>query len=199
SRRIKKGELERPWMEKKDPKEKWVTIIPIIGILVGLGLTGFLIYDGLQSVSNLNYCPVLDDDFSNGFNNKVWTKEVEVGGYGNGQFEWTTDTDENVFIQDGMMQIKPTLQDPKLMETNNVINLLKDGSCSSDLWSNCVAVTNTTNGTVVNPVKSGRVSTKTGASIKYGRVEVEAKLPAGDWLWPAIWMMPVNNTYGPWP
>ncbi|KAI7516162.1 hypothetical protein KC331_g22179, partial [Hortaea werneckii] len=79
SRRIKKGELERPWMEKKDPKEKWVTIIPIIGILVGLGLTGFLIYDGLQSVSNLNYCPVLDDDFSNGFNNKVWTKEVEVG------------------------------------------------------------------------------------------------------------------------
>ncbi|KAI7513464.1 putative beta-1,3-glucan-binding protein, partial [Hortaea werneckii] len=160
---------------------------------------GFLIYDGLQSVSNLNYCPVLDDDFSNGFNNKVWTKEVEVGGYGNGQFEWTTDTDENVFIQDGMMQIKPTLQDPKLMETNNVINLLKDGSCSSDLWSNCVAVTNTTNGTVVNPVKSGRVSTKTGASIKYGRVEVEAKLPAGDWLWPAIWMMPVNNTYGPWP
>merc|ERR1712072_625154 len=199
SRRIKKGELERPWMEKKDPKEKWVTIIPIIGILVGLGLTGFLIYDGLQSVSNLNYCPVLDDDFSNGFNNKVWTKEVEVGGYGNGQFEWTTDTDENVFIQDGMMQIKPTLQDPKLMETNNVINLLKDGSCSSDIWSNCVAVTNTTNGTVVNPVKSGRVSTKTGASIKYGRVEVEAKLPAGDWLWPAIWMMPVNNTYGPWP
>ncbi|KAI6854494.1 hypothetical protein D0864_15846 [Hortaea werneckii] len=199
SRRIKKGELERPWMEKKDPKEKWVTIIPIIGILVGLGLTGFLIYDGLQSVSNLNYCPVLDDDFSNGFNNKVWTKEVEVGGYGNGQFEWTTDTDENVFVQDGMMQIKPTLQDPKLMETNNVINLLKDGSCSSDLWSNCVAVTNTTNGTVVNPVKSGRVSTKTGASIKYGRVEVEAKLPAGDWLWPAIWMLPVNNTYGPWP
>merc|ERR1712072_1408262 len=149
SRRIKKGELERPWMEKKDPKEKWVTIIPIIGILVGLGLTGFLIYDGLQSVSNLTYCPVLDDDF---------------------------------FIQDGMMQIKPTLQDPKLMETNNVINLLKDGSCSSDIWSNCVAVTNTTNGTVVNPVKSGRVSTKTGASIKYGRVEVEAKLPAGDWL-----------------
>merc|ERR1712233_248428 len=85
------------------------------------------------------------------------------------------------------------------METNNVINLLKDGSCSSDIWSNCVAVTNTTNGTVVNPVKSGRVSTKTGASIKYGRVEVEAKLPAGDWLWPAIWMLPVNSTYGPWP
>ncbi|KAK0767477.1 Beta-1,3-glucan-binding protein, partial [Friedmanniomyces endolithicus] len=24
-------------------------------------------------------------------------------------------------------------------------------------------------------------------------------MPAGDWLWPAIWMLPVNSTYGPWP
>jgi beta-glucanase (GH16 family) len=32
-----------------------------------------------------------------------------------------------------------------------------------------------------------------------GKIEVEAQLPSGDWLWPAIWMLPVNNTYGPWP
>jgi hypothetical protein len=30
-------------------------------------------------------------------------------------------------------------------------------------------------------------------------VEVEAQLPAGDWLWPAIWMMPEEDKYGPWP
>lgn len=76
---------------------------------------------------------------------------------------------------------------------------MKDGSCSSTVWSDCVAVTNTTNGTIVNPVKSGRISTKKGASIKFGRIEVEAILPDGDWLWPAIWMLPVNNTYGAWP
>lgn len=111
----------------------------------------------------------------------------------------TTNTNENAFIQDGMLVIKPTLQDPKLMDTNNVINLLKDGTCTSNLWADCVAVTNTTNGTVVNPVKSARINTRKGASIKFGRIEVVAKLPAGDWLWPAIWMLPVNNTYGPWP
>lgn len=98
-----------------------------------------------------------------------------------------------------MLVIKPTLQDPKLIETNNVINLTKIGTCTSDLWSNCVAVTNTTNGTVVNPVKSARINTKAGASIRFGRVEVVAKIPAGNWLWPAIWMLPVNSTYGPWP
>jgi len=199
SRRIKKGEIDRPWLDRKDPKEKWVTILPVIGLLVGLGITGFLVYDGLQSVQNYKYCMILDDNFSDGLNTKVWTKEVEVGGFGNGEFEETTGTDENVFVQDGMLVIKPTLQDAALIETNSVINLLKDGTCTSDLWSNCVAVTNTTNGTIVNPVKSGRINTKVAASIKYGRVEVEARLPAGDWLWPAIWMLPVKNTYGPWP
>lgn len=97
------------------------------------------------------------------------------------------------------MHIKPTLQDANLIESNSVIDLRKDGICSSDKWSDCVAVTNTTNGTIVNPVKSGRISTKKGATIKYGRVEVVATLPSGDWLWPAIWMLPVDNVYGVWP
>lgn len=98
-----------------------------------------------------------------------------------------------------MLVIKPTLQDATLMDTNNTINLLTDGSCSSTVWSDCVVSTNTTNGTVVNPVKSARLTTKGSASIRYGRIEVEARLPSGDWLWPAIWLLPVNNTYGPWP
>ncbi|EMC94585.1 glycoside hydrolase family 16 protein [Baudoinia panamericana UAMH 10762] len=200
SRRIKKGELERPWLGKKDPKEKWVTIIPLIGIFVGLALSGFLIYEGLQGVTNHVYCPVLDEDFSGAdLNSKVWTREVEVGGYGNGQFEETTNTNENSYVKDGMLYIKPTLQDESLINNNNVLNLLQDGSCTATDWYACVAVTNTTNGTIINPVKSARLNTKVGASIKYGRVEVVAQLPAGDWMWPAIWMLPVNNTYGDWP
>lgn len=77
--------------------------------------------------------------------------------------------------------------------------MTKAGICSSNVWSDCVATTNTTNGTIVNPVKSARISTRNGPRIKYGRVEVTATLPIGDWLWPAIWMLPVNATYGPWP
>ena len=111
----------------------------------------------------------------------------------------TTTTDENVFIQDGNLIIKPTLQDPKLIDSNTVIDLFKDGFCSSKKYSDCVAVTNVTNGTIVPPVKSGRINTKAGATIKYGRVEVTASLAQGDWLWPAIWMLPVTNAYGDWP
>ncbi|KAF8864604.1 putative beta-1,3-glucan-binding protein [Acephala macrosclerotiorum] len=199
SRRVRKGEVEQPWREKKDPKEKWVTIIPLLGLALGFGIAGFLVYDGISSVVHHKYCPVLDENFSGGLNTAIWTKEAEVGGYGNGQFEQTTLTDENVFIQDGKLIIKPTLQDATLIDANSVINLTADGTCSSDILTNCVAVTNLTTHEIVNPVKSGRINTKAGATIKYGRVEVTAKLPSGDWLWPAIWMLPVNDTYGPWP
>jgi hypothetical protein len=119
--------------------------------------------------------------------------------HSNGQFDITTGDDENVFIRDKQLWIKPTLQDPKLIETNNVIDLLQDGTCTSKVFSNCIAATNITNGTIVNPVKSARINSKKGASIKFGRVEVKARLPTGDWLWPAIWMMPVQETYGVWP
>ncbi|RSL82627.1 hypothetical protein CEP51_005042 [Fusarium floridanum] len=201
SRRVKPGEVEKPWLEKTNPKEKWVTILPILAIFLGLVGSGFLVWDGIRSVVKNTYCPVLDEDFSGGLDSKIWTKEVEVGGYGNGQFEQTTNTDENVYVDNGNLIIKATLQDAKLMEKNNVINLFKDGSCTSKVWSNCIASTNLTagNNSVVPPVRSGRINTKKGATIKYGRIEVTAKLPEGDWLWPAIWMLPVKSVYGPWP
>lgn len=82
SRRVKKGTVERPWLHKKDPREKWVTIIPVIGMFVGLVVTGILVWDGLRSVVNHKYCPVLMEDFSNGIDPKIWTQEAEVGGFG---------------------------------------------------------------------------------------------------------------------
>ena len=51
----------------------------------------------------------------------------------------------------------------------------------------------------INPVMSGKLTTVNSFSMKYGRVEVKAKLPKGDWLWPAIWMLPRHNEYGEWP
>ena len=59
---------------------------------------------------------------------------------------------------------------------------------------------------MINPVQSARLVTRGKKHIRYGKVEVVAKMPQGDWLWPAIWMLPepVNLTtgagvYGAWP
>jgi hypothetical protein len=83
SRRIwDKESLEKPWKDHKDPKEKWVTIIPILGIVLGLVVSGILIWDGLRSVTNHTYCLKYEDDFQGGLNENVWTKEIELGGFG---------------------------------------------------------------------------------------------------------------------
>jgi beta-glucanase (GH16 family) len=45
---------------------------------------------------------------------------------------------------------------------------------------------------------STRLKTKGLFSRNYGRIEIRAKLPAGQGLWPAIWMLPENSAYGGW-
>jgi beta-glucanase (GH16 family) len=79
------------------------------------------------------------------------------------------------------------------------LDLIADGSCTSTSNTSCVVTSDMVKGSMIPPVRSARLSTQGKKSIKYGRVEVVAQLPQGDWLWPAIWMMPENSAYGIWP
>ncbi len=51
---------------------------------------------------------------------------------------------------------------------------------------------------VTRDYSSARLTTRGKASWRYGRIEVRANLPQGQGTWPAIWMLPEANTYGPW-
>jgi beta-glucanase (GH16 family) len=46
---------------------------------------------------------------------------------------------------------------------------------------------------------SARMRTRNKGDWLYGRFEVKAKLPYGQGLWPAIWMLPTDWEYGGWP
>lgn len=46
---------------------------------------------------------------------------------------------------------------------------------------------------------SGKVRTAGKASFRYGRIEARARLPAGQGLWSAIWLLPEHDNYGPFP
>lgn len=47
---------------------------------------------------------------------------------------------------------------------------------------------------------SGKVTTQNKKDFMYGKVVVSAKAPEGQGLWPAIWMMPTDESYyGQWP
>jgi len=46
---------------------------------------------------------------------------------------------------------------------------------------------------------SSRITTKSKKTFKYGRIDIRARVPLGQGIWPALWMMPQDNVYGGWP
>lgn len=46
---------------------------------------------------------------------------------------------------------------------------------------------------------SARIVTKGKYTLKYGRVDIRAKLPSGGGTWPALWMLGANYETSPWP
>ncbi|MBN2102826.1 glycoside hydrolase family 16 protein [bacterium] len=45
---------------------------------------------------------------------------------------------------------------------------------------------------------SARLHTKNKGDWTYGRFEIRARLPFGQGIWPAVWLMPTDNKYGGW-
>lgn len=115
----------------------------------------------------------------------------------------TTSSSNNSYIEDGILYIVPTLTSENIGNSSvfNGYTYNLTGCTDANLTA-CSAISNLTTKTIINPVQSARISTLVNgstSSIQYGRVEVRARMPKGDWLWPAIWMLPVNNSYGKWP
>lgn len=119
-----------------------------------------------------------------------------IGGlisYSYGSFDWTTDDPVNSYISESGLHIVPSLTvdatniTEQELENGYTLNLITDGTCTSPALIQCVRVSNSTNGTIINPVRSARLTTAGKVAITYGRVEIVAKMPQGDWLWPSLW------------
>ena len=171
-------------------------------MFVGIGAGAVLCFFGFRSVQKITnpLCLVLSDDFDT-FDTSKWQREVSLGGFGNGEFEMTTASDTNLFTRNGQLYIFPTLTSDEI-GTDAVLNgrtYNLTGCTETNNASACSVRSNSATGVVINPVQSARITTQASASIAFGKVEVVAKLPQGDWLWPAIWMLPKDNVYGTWP
>ncbi|KAJ8100761.1 concanavalin A-like lectin/glucanase domain-containing protein [Lipomyces tetrasporus] len=205
SRRLPVGySAEKPWLTSQARAEKLSSWIVIVSFVLGLALIGILTWVGTTEIQNYNYCTVLEDYFDKAhLNTTVWTRDVQVGGFGNGEFEWATDSANNSFVRDGRLYIVPTFTADVIGEDNMMngytVNLTRAGTCTSTADGDCAVRSNRSVGNMIPPIMSARLLTRNFANIRYGKVEVRAKLPRGDWLWPAIWMMPTDSVYGPWP
>lgn len=120
--------------------------------------------------------------------------------FSNKEFEMTTGSENNSFVRDGVLYIVPTLTEDIIGE-----RAIFDGytynitGCTNSNLTSCSAISNATTKAVIPPVQSARITTRFSHSIRYGKVEIRARLPRGDWLWPALWMLPTDYEYGAWP
>ena len=146
---------------------------------------------------------IFSDDF-NKLDLKTWKHEITMGGGGNWEFEMYSNNRTNSFVQDGALHIQPTLtsefmgEDAMMHGDLNLWGGTPADLCTSNAFYGCERNA-AGSGNYINPIRSARVRTAESFSFKYGRVEVSAQLPKGDWIWPAIWMLPTDQAYGSWP
>ena len=107
------------------------------------------------------------DEFDgNTLNEAIWNRELRDPGWTNNELQEYTDSDDNIYVQDGCLVLRAIRED-------------RDGTPY---------------------YTSGKVNSQNNAQFQYGRVEVRARVPEGQGLWPAIWMMPQDESYyGQWP
>ena len=146
---------------------------------------------------------VFFDDFDK-LNFTAWEHELTMGGGGNWEFEWYVNNRSNSYVRNSTLFIKPTLTEDCIGEVtlrSGVVDIWGQQpaeQCTGNAFYGCFRSA-PASGNYINPIRSARLRTHKSFNFKYGRVEVRAKLPRGDWLWPAIWLLPKNNEYGNWP
>ncbi|KAK2594927.1 hypothetical protein QQS21_007375 [Conoideocrella luteorostrata] len=200
-----RGEYEKPWLSDPDMnKVKWNNWIVRSFALLGVVLAGVACFLMVWPYKEGDYCLIFEDHFAT-LDKNIWTQEVQVDGFGTGSFDWTTTDEKNSYVDSNGLHIVPTLTNETTsinndqLYANHTLDLFKDGSCTSKNNRSCIITSDPIKGVMIPPVRSARLSTKGKKSIRYGKVEVVAKLPKGDWIWPAIWMMPEDSVYGNWP
>ncbi|NND81555.1 MAG: family 16 glycosylhydrolase, partial [Gammaproteobacteria bacterium] len=113
---------------------------------------------------------------------KNWSHEVNCWGGGNNEKQCYTDRPENSYVKDGMLHI-----------------VAREESFSGPGVPDDDPAYNPNDASVTLPYTSARLRSKGKVDFTYGRVEVRAKLPAGQGMWPANWMLPTDYEYGIWP
>ncbi|KAH8371084.1 hypothetical protein KR093_006167, partial [Drosophila rubida] len=105
--------------------------------------------------------------------------------------------DGKAIVRDGQLIIEPTLWSsyrPDLPITHAELDLSDRCTGTHNRQKECVLVTS--GPIILPPVVAPRLSTKESFQFKYGRVEIRAKLPKGDWLIPLLLLEPYMESYG---
>ncbi|CAH0693960.1 unnamed protein product [Spodoptera exigua] len=162
---------------------------------------------------------LFEDNFNSALERgKIWTPEIMFPGEpvssdilvffnvmpyaSNGQTGYLMDfpfnvylNDRNLQVRDGTLIIKPITLESKYGE-----DYIRQ---SLDITARCTGIIGTaecfreaSGPQILPPIITSKITTKNKFAFKYGRVEIRAKMPIGDWIYPEIQLEPRDHVYG---
>ncbi|EDV98027.1 gram-negative bacteria-binding protein 1 [Drosophila grimshawi] len=137
---------------------------------------------------------IFEEDFDT-LNESLWLHEVRAP-LDNADAEFVL-YDGKARIRSGQLIIEPKLWSsyrPDLHITNAHLDLSDRCTGTHNRQKECVLLTS--GPLILPPVVVPRLSTKESFGFKFGRVEIRAKLPKGDWLVPLLLLEPLMESYG---
>ena len=135
------------------------------------------------SATNNNWQLVWSDEFDgDALDASKWTHEVNCFGGGNNEQQCYTDRPENTQLADGSLNL-----------------IAREESFSGPATWEIYPGYDPDDTSATRPYTSGRIVTRGIYSVRYGRIEMRARLPKGQGVWPAFWMLSDDDTYGGWP
>ena len=164
--------LESEWGGTVDPVGN-MKVTHKAALLLGLCLASLACGASPQQPSPKGWTLIWSDEFTgtNGASPDAskWVLETGGNGWGNHELEYYTSRAQNAFQKDG----------------NLVIGVLKETFTGSD--------------GVTRDYTSARLKTATHFSKAYGHFEARLKVPKGQGIWPAFWMLGDNIESVGWP
>ncbi|KAK4876691.1 hypothetical protein RN001_009197 [Aquatica leii] len=131
---------------------------------------------------------LINDDYTGPFvDSNTWTVEHRIPTYVGPNFYFNSfvNADDTRFIRDKVLYLKPiALSDADVRGTLN----LRQGCTATD---NFECFYESKSSFLLPPVKSAKVVSKT--TFKYGKIEIRAKLPEGDWIVPILQLEPAQT------
>jgi len=115
------------------------------------------------------WVPVWQDEFNGTkIDPAKWAHEVNGYGGGNNELQFYSESPKYSYLKNGHLHL----------------SLYRDSHTTVDGKT--------------QPYSSARLRTLYRGDWTYGKIEIRAKLPSGQGIWPAIWMLPSNSPYGGW-
>ncbi|CAL7939425.1 unnamed protein product [Xylocopa violacea] len=140
-----------------------------------------------QQLNPRTVCPgqlIFEENFDT-LNRTRWTVIERFSDAPSYEFVVYMNDKNNVAVESGVLHIRPVPTDEKYRD-----GFVRDGTIA---LNKCTGQVNTHEckrtgygWRILPPIISGRLNTKSSFNFLYGRIEVRAKLPRGDWIYPLL-------------